>query len=424
MPEPFVTRLCAAVADGLAAIDMPPLLAAASRVAAQLQDGGRLFAGGSADFVSEAVVRGGGLMIVEAWSAEAGCGPQDAVLVSWTGEEDDATRAELLGSLVRSGAAVVGVGPALPLGLPADTPAGSFVHLVAGAPGLERVADALTHPYPLTSLQSVATLWVFTAELVGALTRLGLMPCVYQSVLVDGARRRNDAHQQASGGRFEPNDHRVPPQPPESLGAAFVADLTQRLGELGSTAASPIAAAATACAAARAKGGTLHAYLIGHFPVHQSGRPGDPGVLAVLEDGRHGELPSEEELQTKLRAGNAFLHFGYYRRPRACYERCREAGVEVAFESIATGGAALSELSADTGEVTRAVPEEGWGADEPEPTVSIDCRFPLGDGVVSVQGHDVAMCPVSALLQAVVFWAMSCTIHALEAEAAGPAAAL
>ena len=98
-----------------------------------------------------------------------------------------------------------------------------------------------------------------------------------------------------------------------------------------------------------------------------------------------GELPSEEELQAKLRPGDAFLHFGYYRRPRACYERCREAGAEVAFESIATGGAALSELSADTGEVTRAVPEEGWGADEPEPTVSIDCRFPLGDGVVSVQ---------------------------------------
>eukprot|EP01052_Picozoa_sp_SAG31_P058451 SAG31_NODE_17872_length_655_cov_0.924460_2_plen_51_part_01 len=51
MPEPLVTRLCAAVADGLAAIDMPPLVAAASRVAAQLQGGGRLFAGGSADFV-------------------------------------------------------------------------------------------------------------------------------------------------------------------------------------------------------------------------------------------------------------------------------------------------------------------------------------------------------------------------------------
>ena len=137
-----------------------------------------------------------------------------------------------------------------------------------------------------------------------------------------------------------------------------------------------------------------------------------------------GELPSEEELQAKLSPGDAFLHFGYYRRPRACYERCREAGAEVAFESIATGGAALSELSADTGEVTRAVPEEGWGADEPEPTVSIDCRFPLGDGVVSVPGHDVGMCPVSALLQAVVFWAMSCTIRALEAEAAAPAAAL
>ena len=41
--------------------------------------------------------------------------------------------------------------------------------------------------------------------------------------------------------------------------------------------------------------------LIGHFPVHQTGRPGDPGVLTVLEDGRHGELPSEDvSLDNKL----------------------------------------------------------------------------------------------------------------------------
>ena len=45
--------------------------------------------------------------------------------------------------------------------------------------------------FPVVSLTNLLWLWSFTAELIAALTRRGIMPCVYQSVLVPGARNRN-----------------------------------------------------------------------------------------------------------------------------------------------------------------------------------------------------------------------------------------
>jgi hypothetical protein len=127
------------------------------------------------------------------------------------------------------------------------------------------------------------------------------MPVFWQSVLVEGARERNAAHeaaskaqiQQPSSIEMDDNDgparleatHTVPPQPAGALGEQYLAELRTRLARLASSAAQPIAEAAALCVAARARGNTAHTYLIGHFPVHQSGRPGDPMTLNVLEDG-------------------------------------------------------------------------------------------------------------------------------------------
>lgn len=58
----------------------------------------------------------------------------------------------------------------------------------------------------------------------------------------------------------------------------------------------------------------------------------------------------------------------------------------------------------------------GWQDAHP-PDVVIRPGFPLGDAVVPVEGYDVEICPVSAVLQAVVFWALSCSIS--DAEASG-----
>ena len=254
--SPVVTRLCHAVDAGLRELDLPLVTAAAERVATTVLAGGRLFATGSADFTSEAVVRGGGLMIVEPLAAGGGeCGPGDAVLVGWTLECGSAEERSELGALLRSlasaGACVVGIGPAEAVdALPSGSAAESFYHLPSRAPGLVIVAEALTgrHPYALHSLQNIALLWVLTAELTAALTRQGDMPVFWQSVLVEGARERNAAHEAASTARLiaedgistqrsEGNDgrarleanHVVPPQPVGALGERYISELQARL---------------------------------------------------------------------------------------------------------------------------------------------------------------------------------------------------
>ena len=329
--RPVFGRFCSAVDAGLRAIDLTLVTAAAEHAANALMAGGRLFATGSEDFVSEAVVRGGGMMMVEALSDV--CRPGDVVLVGWTlgsgttKHRSDPELGLLLRSLNSTGALVVGIGPAESVDeAPRETTAaGRWFHLASLAPGLNDVADILVdrHPYALHSLQNIALLWALTAELTAALTRHGEMPVFYQSVLVEGARKRNAMHQadsmakdRISTQRVKGSDgpakleatHTVPPQPPGVLGGRYLDELRARLATLAARCIEPVAKAVELCVDARSRGRTLHTYLIGHFPVHQSGKPGDPKVLSVLTDGRHGELPSEE-----VRAHELIIHYDYER---------------------------------------------------------------------------------------------------------------
>ena len=61
---------------------------------------------------------------------------------------------------------------------------------------------------------------------------------------------------------------------------------------------------------------------------------------------------------------------------------------------------------------TRQWQVDGWHDDPPD--VVIRPGFPIGDAILSVDGYDVEICPVSALLQALVFWALSGSIRCLE----------
>lgn len=67
------------------------------------------------------------------------------------------------------------------------------------------------------------------------------------------------------------------------------------------------------------------------------------------------------------------------------------------------------------GLVTKRAPNVagGWNDRQP-PDVQIHPLFPVGDAVVEVDGYDIEICPVSAILQATVFWALSCTIKEQE----------
>ena len=366
---------------------LPVISEAADQVAGHLAAGGRLLlASARPDFTSEGFVRSGGLMLAEEWRPHTRLAPDDTVILGWSGAPPD-QELELLRDLRASGALIVGIGPAA--WAEADSQLGTDLFLESSLP----LPEAVTAPfggesYPLISLQNLVVLWTFTGEIVAALTRVGRMPAMYQSVLVAGARDRNARF---AGSRFH-QTHQVPTIPPGQVGGDYLDAIGAILRALIEEEARAIERVGAACAQVLNDGRVIHAGMISHFPVHQHGAPGDPLYMRRL-GALDGESPSVAELERELQSGDLFFFLGYYRRPTQAYRAARRAGARIV--EVITGD----------------------GADDPpQPDHVIRPKWPFGDAVTRVPGYDVEILPSSGIVQAAVYWAVVAAIWQALAE--------
>ena len=368
---------------------LPAISEAADQVAGRLAADGRLLlASVRPDFTSEGFVRSGGLMLAEEWRPQTRLAPDDTVILGWSGAPPD-QELELLRDLRASGALIVGLGPTSWAG--ADSQLGADLFLESSLP-LPRTATAPFggEGYPLISLQNLVVLWTFTGEIVAALTRVGQMPAMYQSVLVAGARDRNA---QFAGSRFH-QTHQVPAIPPGQVGGDYLDAIGEILCTLIEEEAGAIDRVGAVCAQVLNDGHVIHAGMISHFPVHQYGAPGDPLYMRRL-GALDGESPSVAELERELQSGDLFFFLGYYRRPTQAYRVARRAGARIV--EVITGD----------------------GADDPpQPDHVIRPKWPFGDAVTRVPGYDVEILPSSGIVQAAVYWAVVAAIWQALAERA------
>ena len=366
---------------------LPVISEAADQVAGHLAAGGRLLlASARPDLTSEGFVRSGGLMLAEEWRPQTRLAPDDTVILGWSGAPPD-QELELLRDLRASGALIVGIGPAAWAG--ADSQLGTDLFIESSLP----LPEAVTAPfggegYPLISLQNLVVLWTFTGEIVAALTRIGRMPAMYQSVLVAGARDRNA---QFAGSRFH-HTHQVPAIPLGQVGGDYLDAIGAILRALIEEEARAIERVGAVCAQVLNDGRVIHAGMISHFPVHQHGAPGDPLYMRRL-GALDGESPSVAELERELQSGDLFFFLGYYRRPTQAYRAARQAGARIV-EVIAGDGA----------------------DDPPQPDHVIRPKWPFGDAVTRVPGYDVEILPSSGIVQAAIYWAVVAAIWQALAE--------
>jgi hypothetical protein len=360
---------------------LPAISEAADQVAGRLAADGRLLlASMRPDFTSEGFVRSGGLMLAEEWRPQTRLSPNDAVILGWSGAPPD-QELELLRDLRASGALIVGLGPTSWAG--ADSQLGADLFLESSLP-LPRTATAPFggEDYPLISLQNLVVLWTFTGEIVAALTRIGQMPAMYQSVLVAGARDRNA---QFADSRFH-HMHQVPAIPPGQVGGEYLDAIGEILRALIEEEARAIERVGAVCAQVLNNGRIIHAGMISHFPVHQHGAPGDPLYMRRL-GALDGESPSVAELERELQLGDLFFFLGYYRRPTQAYQVARRAGARIV--EVITGD----------------------GLDgQPPPDYVIRPKWPFGDAVTRVPGYDVEILPSSGIVQAAIYWAVVASI--------------
>ena len=212
------------------------------------------------------------------------------------------------------------------------------------------------------------------------------MPALFQSVLVPGARQRNES----VGTKCFHETHEVPPLAGGQLAAAYLEAIVRCLREVRGRQIETVGQVADACADVLARGNRIRSFLISHFPCHQAGAPGDPGFmdrLAIV----HGETPDLPELEESLQAGDLFFFLGYFRRPGAAYEIARRRKCRIV------------EVISGTAEAAPA---------GPRPDFVIEPGWPFTDALVDVPGYDIRILPASGIMQTAVYWAVVAEIAA------------
>ena len=367
---------------------LPKMTASAEVVADKLLAGGNLYTAGQKGFVSESFVRAGGMMLPLSYSENANLTDKDVIFVGVTTSGDEAARTVCTRAR-EADAHVILFSPKAatsdaPLTLPCDVHMDNF-YLPLTAQGEGRpIGDT-------SSLYNVTALWAYTGELIGALTRKGKMPAMWQSVVVPGGRARNSLYynNDSSKRRFH-DDMTVPPQPPGKIGHLFI-DVTRRqVAGLRGPTLDQLSDVATLMAECVRSGGAVHIQTISHFTTHEVTGPTVPAWVKADCEARLNGVMKGRQLAEAMKAGDIFFQLGYYEPSSHPYhddigyvKLLREAGAKTI---IALCHAPVAPL------------------DGPQPDILIDAQWEYGDAAVAVPGYDIKMLPTSGILQTVIFW--------------------
>jgi hypothetical protein len=218
--------------------------------------------------------------------------------------------------------------------------------------------------------------WTWVGEFVGACTRLGEMPTMWESFGVPGAMDRDNPYRKV---RF----HGKKPIPVDAgwVGREYLSALRWSLDEMERQEAEHIAAAGEAAYAARAAGHTAYAAITGHSFIQLLGCPHDPGYLVPLVKGWADPRPD-----LTLQKGDFILGIGY---------DAPFVGTGVADKARAAGATLVWSCTDYHPDLITALP-----AGE----VFINQRWAMGDALVQLPGYDIKILPPSGVLGQTILW--------------------
>jgi hypothetical protein len=328
--------------------------------------GGTLWVAGSIPrFDIEWLGRAGGIMPVKGMQKPADVGAADVLVYGCLAGAETADRA-LLREVRERQALVVAIGPAesaealggaaqfyLAVTLPATTPLRSQV----AASG------------------SLAALWAFSADLVGSCTRRGVMPTMWQSVMVSGSRERNARYQAL---RVH-TDMNVPPQAAGVLGERYLDAVGTALAGLRTQQAAIRQAGGMLRDTVRRQHKVFHANL-GHFEPAAL-LPADFAIpLTPVAD-----KDPEVDVAQRGAAGDALFVVWYSNEPTAMLKAARAHSLKscciLAANPVETREPGLADIL-------------------------VDSQWALGDAAVELPGYDVRILPPSGVLNSVIFFAI------------------
>ncbi len=337
---------------------LPETAQVAALVAPALAQGGQAYLAGDRGFISEGWGRAGGMMTIKGLGSPDDLKANDVVLLGLLGEPSEADQ-RVIARAREVGAQVVLMGPES-----AERWGCHYLPIAArtaGHGGLPTITPLL-----------MAQLWTFTGELVAALTRLGKMPPMYQSILVPGGKERNAEHLKYT---WEPET--PAPVAPMILGRTYLARISNYLRTFTATQRDGLAEAARLAAETRRAGRTVWFACLGHLPPEIPAQPGDPGLLEPL-------LSLEpEKLPERVKPGDLIIYLGYYEPYGPWVEQTHAAAARIVTIVAGTPQRSAYEMGAD---------------------LNLSGCWPFGDTTVDIPGYDVRLLPPSGFMQAVQYF--------------------
>ncbi|MHB8996228.1 MAG: hypothetical protein ACYC63_13360 [Armatimonadota bacterium] len=333
---------------------LPNYVKIADTIAPLLAQGGKLWLAGDRGFVLEGLNRAGGLMMVKQLPKMEAAQQGDVVLYGTFGQpsaeqarDAKAMRERLISVVEMTPARVALNGLSIELQPPT---------------GPTQAAPLLT-----------ASLWTLSGEIVSALTRLGKMPPLWQSVMVPGGRERNAPHLKLQWERGEWQPIRA-----GLLGREYLATIANNLRCLKVSQAQNMAAAGKMAAQTRREGHTVWYASLGHLPPELPKIAGDPQMATPLPVG-----PGPEKLGECVKPGDLIIYVGYYEPYGPWVEKAHELGAQIV--TVVSG--------------TPQRPAEAMGAD-----LNIDACWAYGDAAVAVPGYDIKFLPPSGFIAAAAYY--------------------
>lgn len=351
LPESYVDR--AALVVSACTQDLPSMQAPAEAAAQRLAAGGKLWATGQPSWVSELSGRAGGIMLLQNLG-DAVPAAGDVVLFA------QADGVSLPPAVRDSGALLVYFGGQRPEGNAAWFPN----HAEAGD-----ISPTLANIIPG---------WLFCSELVGALTRLGKMPVIFETIGLPGGFPRIYAYQ--AKGIFWHETHSVPAIAPGVLGKRFGDGVLALLKRVEKEDRAALDTAGAWAAQAKNDGHRVIMYSMGHFPPDEIAK-GEIGTLFESGTWNSGFTSSAPPSDTYAE-GDVIIHIGYQHPPYGLFEKARPVGARVVYVDILRH--------------RDYVHDEG--------VLWIDPMWLWPDAIVTIEGYDIPAMPPSGIVNTAIAW--------------------
>ena len=229
--------------------------------------------------------------------------------------------------------------------------------------------------------------WVFTAELVAALTRRGKMPTMWKSYLYDDAREYGARY---LGKKQFHDEFKIAPIAPGELGRQYLERARYHLRRLEYAETPELEKAAEMIAQEFKQGRKTLVLTEGHMPSAYVGKAEDSTWASPMDV--NAQLDDQmEQYKARSPEGALVLRLGYF----GLKDNLRQV-VDARKQRL------MLITSSD-------YPQPGWQAG-PNTPVNIDLGCAMGDACVTIEGYPLRVFPISGVMQAAAYEAINAQV--------------